>query len=73
MKTQGFKATRRKEQRPQINLQEQIKAPEKLKLLVLSGSRLATNDFLFILKCRNIIKLDLSDNELQSIPEEFSI
>lgn len=71
MKAYGFRVTQRKSDRPHINLQEQIKAPEKLKLLVLSGSHLGPGDFVFILKCRNIMKLDLSDNELTKVPPEF--
>lgn len=50
-------------------LESQIKNPERLKMLILSGSSLARNDFMFIMQCRNLIKLDLSNNGLVRFPK----
>lgn len=54
-------------------LESQIKSPERLKMLILSGSSLARNDFMFILQCKSLIKLDLSNNGLVRFPKEFSL
>ena len=39
--------------------------------MVLSGSRLASTDFTFMMRCKNLVKLDLSDNDLPRLPEFF--
>lgn len=54
-------------------LESQIKHPERLKMLILSGSSLARSDFMFVLQCRSLIKLDLSGNGLVRFPKEFSL
>lgn len=54
-------------------LEAQIKNPERLKMLILSGSNLARNDFMFIMNCKSLIKLDLSSNGLVRFPKEFSL
>lgn len=71
--TLASKLGTRRENRNGVRIKEQIKSPEKLKLLVLSGSQLASNDFSFIHRCRNLLMLDLSDNELSKIPEFFAL
>jgi Leucine-rich repeat (LRR) protein len=54
-------------------LEAQIKNPERLKMLILSGSSLMRNDFMFIMNCLSLIKLDLSNNGLVRFPKEFSL
>lgn len=42
-------------------------------MLILCGSNLARSDFMFIMNCTGLIKLDLSSNGLVRFPIEFSL
>lgn len=47
--------------------------PQKLKILVLSGNQLQNNQLQFLSKCINLIKLDLSHNNVTRINDKFGM
>lgn len=65
----------KKKPQPQtdIFLNKKIVAPEKLKILVLSGNDIITDELEFIHKCTNLIKLDLSNNHISKISSKVGI
>lgn len=50
-----------------IFFNKKIVAPEKLKILVLSGNDIISDELEFIYRCVNIVKLDLSNNHITKI------
>lgn len=50
---------------------ELINDPLRLKLLILSGTELRESQFPSITACRNLLKLDISSNGLESIPAKM--
>jgi Leucine-rich repeat (LRR) protein len=52
----------------ELQISNFIKEPENLKLLILAGTQLQETEFRTIRLCINLIKLDLSSNNLRTIP-----
>jgi hypothetical protein len=58
--------------RPSVEL-EGIKEPLKVRVLILSESRLSLKEFYLIRQFSQVIKLDLSHNKIASFPAGFGL
>lgn len=56
----------------ELEISEFIKDPASLKLLILAGTNIRSNEIVTVNKCVSLIKLDLSSNQLKEIPLHFS-
>ena len=54
-------------------LNKKIVAPEKLKILVLSGNDLVNDELEFLQKCTSLLKLDISNNHITSISAKIKM
>lgn len=72
--TSAFQIERKKQQQYQdVFLNKKIVAPEKLKILVLSGNELVNEELEFVQKCVSLVKLDLSNNHITSISSKIKM
>lgn len=55
----------------ELQISEFIKDPASLKLLILAGTNIRSNELITVNKCVSLIKLDLSSNQLADIPLKF--
>ena len=61
------------QQQQDVFLNKKIVAPEKLKILVLSGNNLVNDELEFLQKCVSLIKLDLSNNHITMISNKIKM
>ena len=55
-----------------MQISEFIKDPASLKLLILAGTKIKSNEIATVNKCTSLIKLDLSSNNLFDLPLQFT-
>lgn len=67
--------TRKMKSKPDqdIFLNKKIVAPEKLKILVLSGNDIVNDELEFIHRCVNLIKLDISNNHITKVTPKIQM
>ncbi len=56
----------------ELQISEFIKDPASLKLLILAGTKIKPSEIATVNKCTSLIKLDLSCNQLISLPLRFA-